>query len=95
MSFPPTAASFPVVLGDFRCDVTCQFAFSAVNSDSANWPGYEATPTGTVRTHNGPLSSWLDRTLLPVIAKIMVRFMAVLWVFMRTVFSLYREKPFT
>ena len=46
MSFSPTAASFPVVPRDFRCDVTCQFAFSAVNSDSANWPGYEAVPTG-------------------------------------------------
>ena len=33
-----STASFPVVLGDFRCDVTCQ----AGNSYSANWPGYEA-----------------------------------------------------
>ena len=46
-------ASFPVILGDFRCDVTCQacwqnlcyhtrFQASSGNSDSANWPGYEA-----------------------------------------------------
>ena len=46
-------ASFPVVLGDFGCDVTCQacrensryrarFQASAGHSDSANRPGYEA-----------------------------------------------------
>ena len=46
-------ALFPVVLGDFGCDVTCQafrenlhyctrFQASSGNSDSANWPGYEA-----------------------------------------------------
>ena len=51
-------ASFPVVLGDFGCDVTCQacrensprtppryrarFLASSGNSDSANRPGYEA-----------------------------------------------------
>ena len=43
-------ASFPVVLGDFGCDVSVKLvgkirtrfqAFSG-NSDSANWPGYEA-----------------------------------------------------
>ena len=48
-----TAASFPVVLGDFGFDVTCQASREnspialgskppLVNSDSANWPGYEA-----------------------------------------------------
>ena len=48
-----TAASFPVVLGDFAFDVTCQacpenspIALGSkpplVNSDSANWRGYEA-----------------------------------------------------
>ena len=45
------SASFPVVLGDFGCDDTnddtCQacrtwFQASSSNSDSANWPGYEA-----------------------------------------------------
>ena len=46
-------ASFPVVLGDFGYDVTCQacrenlcyhtrFQASSGNSDSVNWPGYEA-----------------------------------------------------
>ena len=46
-------ALFPVVLGDFGYDVTCQaflenlhyctrFQASSGNSDSANWPGYEA-----------------------------------------------------
>ena len=47
-------ALFPVVLGDFGWDVTCQacrllvgkictrFQASSGNSDSANWPGYEA-----------------------------------------------------
>ena len=51
-------ASFPVVLGDFGCDVTCQacrenspgtasryrarFQASSGHSDSANRPGYEA-----------------------------------------------------
>ena len=30
------SASFPLVLGDFGCDVT------SGHSDSANWPGYEA-----------------------------------------------------
>ena len=39
-------ASFSVVLGDFRCDVTRQacreIQASSGNSDSANWPGYEA-----------------------------------------------------
>ena len=46
-------ASFPVILGDFGCDVTCQacrenlhyhtrFQASSGNSDSVNWPGYEA-----------------------------------------------------
>ena len=48
-------ASFPVVLGDFRCDVTCQacrensprtLSYSVPSllcySDSANSPGYEA-----------------------------------------------------
>ena len=78
MSFSPTVVSFPVVLGDFGCDVTCQACLEnsppLLNSGSANWPGYEVAPTGTVRTHNGPLSSWLDRALLPVISKIMVRF---------------------
>ena len=55
---PEFAASFPVVLGDFACDVTSQaswknsprtpsrnrtqFQASSGNSDSANWPGYEA-----------------------------------------------------
>ena len=45
-----SGASFPVVLGDFGCDVTCQacrqnspwFQTSSGNSDSANWPEYEA-----------------------------------------------------
>ena len=57
-----TAASFPVVLGDFGCDVTCQacwensprtasryrarFQASSGHSDSANRPGYEAARTG-------------------------------------------------
>jgi len=52
------SASFPVVLGDFGCDVTCHacqenspripsryrawFQASSSNSDSANWPGYKA-----------------------------------------------------
>ena len=36
-----TSASFPVVLGDFGCDVTCQ----AGHSDSANRPGYETGGT--------------------------------------------------
>ena len=51
-----TAASFPVVLGDFGFDVTCQASGETspialgskpplVNSDSANWPGYEAVIT--------------------------------------------------
>ena len=46
-------ALFPVVLGDFGYDITCQacwenlhyctrFQASSGNSDSANWPGYEA-----------------------------------------------------
>ena len=47
-------ASFPVVLGDFGCDVTRQacresspsyrtrFQASSRHSDSAKWPGYEA-----------------------------------------------------
>ena len=40
-------ASFPLVLGDFECDVTCQscqarFQDSAAYSDSANCPGDEA-----------------------------------------------------
>ena len=49
-------ASFPVVLGDFGFEVTCQacressprtrfptrFQASSGNSDSANWPGSEA-----------------------------------------------------
>ena len=55
------SASFRVVLGDFGCDVTCQacrenslgthtrFQASLGNSDSMNWPGYEA---GDV-SHNG------------------------------------------
>ena len=45
------AASFPVVLGDFGCEATCQtcrenslrirarFQAASGNSDSANWPG--------------------------------------------------------
>ena len=48
-----TAASFLVVLGDFGFDVTCQASREnspiargskppLVNSDGANWPGYEA-----------------------------------------------------
>ena len=46
------SASFPVVLGDFVCHVTCQacrensycarFQASSGHSDSANRPGYEA-----------------------------------------------------
>ena len=37
-------ASFPLVLGDFDCDVTCQscrarFQYSSAYSDSANCPG--------------------------------------------------------
>ena len=48
------AASFPVVLGDFGCEASCQtcrensprirarFQAASGNSDSANWPGYEA-----------------------------------------------------
>ena len=48
-------ASFPVVLGDFGCDVTRQacrgsspsyrtrFQASSGHSDSARWPGYEVT----------------------------------------------------
>ena len=55
---PWRPASFPVVLGDFGCDVTCQacrensprisryragFQASSGHSDSANRPGYEAT----------------------------------------------------
>ena len=53
-----TAASFPVVLGDFGFDVTCQacpenspIALGSkpplVNSDSANWTGYEAGITNS------------------------------------------------
>ena len=51
---PATSASFPVVLGDFGCDVTCQacrenyrarFQASSGHSDSANRPGYEAAAT--------------------------------------------------
>ena len=48
------SASFPVVLGNFGCDVTCEacrenssylprFQASSGNSNSANWPGYEAS----------------------------------------------------
>ena len=48
------SSSFRVVLGDFGCDVTCQacrenllrthtrFQASSGNSDSMDWPGYEA-----------------------------------------------------
>ena len=55
-------ASFPVVLVDFRCDVTCQawtfayrarFQASSCNSDSVNWPGYEAV------SRLFPRPSWL------------------------------------
>ena len=53
LTFPGLkSASFPVVLGDFGCDVFCQACRenslshsvrgSSGNSDSANWPGYEA-----------------------------------------------------
>ena len=46
-------ASFPVVLSNFGCDVTCnacwqnfryrtRFQASSGNSDRVNWPGYEA-----------------------------------------------------
>ena len=57
------AASFPVVLGDFGCEATCQtcrenslrirarFQAASGNSDSANWPGYEAE---TRKNHNRP-----------------------------------------
>ena len=53
-----STASFPLVLGDFGCDATCQacrdnsprtasryrtrFQASSGNSDSSNWPKYEA-----------------------------------------------------
>ena len=52
-------ASFPVVLGDFGCDVTCQ----AGNWYSANWPGYEAGILGgrlrEVRLYERTLSGCL------------------------------------
>ena len=46
-------ASYPVILSNFRCDVTCQacwenlryrtrFEASSGNSENVNWPGYEA-----------------------------------------------------
>ena len=57
------AASFPVVLGDFGCDVTCQacrensryrtrFQASSFNSDSGNWPGYEVGDHSLLRSRN-------------------------------------------
>ena len=57
------AASFPVVLGNFGCEATCQtcrenssrirarFQAASGNSDSANWPGYEAEKK---KNHNRP-----------------------------------------
>ena len=63
-------ASFPVVLGDFGCDVTCQacrensryrtrFQASSFNSDSANWPGYEVGDHGLLRSRNfATMATW-------------------------------------
>ena len=67
-------ASFPAVLCDFRCDVTCQacrensprmsshyrarFQTSSGHSDSANWPGYEAG-INQVLSHTSRLESEL------------------------------------
>ena len=61
------AASFPVVLGDFGCEATCQtcrenslrirarFQAASGNSDSANWPGYEAETKKNHRQCNEPI----------------------------------------
>ena len=47
-SFYISPASFPVVLGDFGCDLTCQA--SSGRSDSArDWPGYEADISAVLR----------------------------------------------
>ena len=68
-------ASFPAVLCDFGCDVTCQacrenslrtslrycawFQTSSGYSDSANWPGYEAG-VNQVFSHTSRLESELN-----------------------------------
>ena len=55
------AASIPVVLNDFGCDITRQacweirarFQASSGNPDSANWPGYEAERKGVGTNRRG------------------------------------------
>ena len=58
---PENASSFPVVLGDFGCELVGKIRqglalshsvpsllASSGNSDSANWPGYEAAENGVL-----------------------------------------------
>ena len=64
------SSSFRVVLGDLGCDVTCQacrenllrthtrFQASSGNSDSMDWPGYEA---GDASQNGGSQGSWVPQ----------------------------------